>query len=312
MKNQFLFIILFLLIPVYSFACLNGETKELKNGAFIYEDYRGIVPRGHEFYVKNFKKLTKELDSLFRVTKDIDYLSDKGYVYIIEGRYNEALEIYLKIEQLKPNRYSTASNIGTIYELLGENQKALFWINKAIKINPKSHNGSEWLHAKILYAKIGGAKYIDSDFLINTNFGVDDKPQSNLSKLQRETLMKSIYYQLNERVSFVKNEDQIIGILLFELGNLAFLDKKYNEAKEIYGKARDYGFNSQLLKIRYNLVDWEISQMLYERMNKLHRIISEFNSVNEYHKNLFVITLITALIIITILIIVIIRIKKMK
>lgn len=312
MKNQFLFIILFLLIPVYSFACLNGETKELKNGAFIYEDYRGIVPRGHEFYVKNFKKLTKELDSLFIVTKDIDYLSDKGYVYIIEGRYNEALEIYLKIEQLKPNRYSTASNIGTIYELLGENQKALFWINKAIKINPKSHNGSEWLHAKILYAKIGGAKYIDSDFLINTNFGKAEVPKSNLSKSQREALMKSIYYQLNERVTFIKSEDPIIGILLFELANLALLEKKYEEAKEIYEKARDYGFNSQLLKERVYLADSKIQESLYIKMNKLHKIIKRLQTVNEYNENLFISLLITALIIITILIIVIIRIKKVK
>jgi tetratricopeptide (TPR) repeat protein len=291
---------------------LNGETKELKNGAFIYEDYRGIVPRGHEFYVKNFKKLTKELDSLFIVTKDIDYLSDKGYVYIIEGRYNEALEIYLKIEQLKPNRYSTASNIGTIYELLGENQKALFWINKAIKINPKSHNGSEWLHAKILYAKIGGAKYIDSDFLINTNFGKAEVPKSNLSKSQREALMKSIYYQLNERVTFIKSEDPIIGILLFELANLALLEKKYEEAKEIYEKARDYGFNSQLLKERVYLADSKIQESLYIKMNKLHKIIKRLQTVNEYNENLFISLLITALIIITILIIVIIRIKKVK
>lgn len=312
MKNQFLFVISFLLMSVYSFACLNGETKELKNGAFIYEDYRGIVPRGHEFYVKNFKKLTKELDSLFRVTKDIDYLSDKGYVYIIEGRYNEALEIYLKIEQLKPNRYSTASNIGTIYELLGENQKALFWINKAIKINPKSHNGSEWLHAKILYAKIGGTKYIDSDFLINTNFGKAEVPKSNLSKSQREALMKSIYYQLNERVTFIKSEDPIIGILLFELANLALLEKKYEEAKEIYEKARDYGFNSQLLKERVYLADSKIQESLYIKMNKLHKIIKKLQTVNEYNENLFISLLITALIVITILIIVIIRIKKVK
>jgi len=256
--KQPLFIISFLFLSLHSFACLNGETKELKNGVFIYEDYEGIVPHGHNFYVENFPKLTRELDSLYKATKDIDYLSDKGYVLIIEGKYHEALEIYLKIEQLKPNRYSTASNVGTIYELLGDNQKALFWINRAIRINPKSHNSSEWLHAKILQAKIGGAKYLDSNFLINTNFGEYDEPKSNLSKSQREALIKSLYYQLNERVSFIKTEDPIIGLLFFELGNLALLEKKYADAEQIYEKARDYGFNSQLLKVRTNLADWKI------------------------------------------------------
>ncbi|WP_278034215.1 tetratricopeptide repeat protein [Flavobacterium nitratireducens] len=205
-----------------SFACLNGETKELKNGILVYEDYSGIVPYGHNFYVDNFQKLIKELDSLYKVKKDIDYLSDKGYVLTVEGKYKEALTIYLEIEKLRPNRYSTASNVGTIYELLGDNQKALFWINKAIQLNPTSHEASEWLHSKILQAKLGGSKYINADFLINTNFGNDDEPRSNLSKSQRESLMKALYYQLNERVTFIKNEDPIIGVLLFELGNLAF------------------------------------------------------------------------------------------
>lgn len=105
---------------------------------------------------------------------------------------------------------------------MGDNQKALFWINKAIQLNPTSHEASEWLHSKILQAKLGGSKYINADFLINTNFGNDDEPRSNLSKSQRESLMKALYYQLNERVTFIKNEDPIIGVLRFELGNLAF------------------------------------------------------------------------------------------
>ena len=302
MKHTF-FIISFLFLSLHSFACLNGKTKELKNGAFIYEDYHGIVPHGHNFYVKNFPKLIRDLDSLYKATNDIDYLSDKGYVLIIEGKYGDALEIYLKIEQLKPNRYSTASNVGTIYELLGENRKALFWINKAIQLNPKSHNGSEWLHAKILQAKIGGAKYIDSNFLINTTFEEHDEPKTNLSISQRENLIKSLYFQLNERVSFIKTEDPIIGILLFELGNLAFLEKKYNDAKQIYGMARDYGFNSKLLKVRVHSLDWKLTESLHKRINNL-------STINEYHKSLFVITLITALIIIIKLLIVIKRIKK--
>ena len=310
MKNKLFFIVAFLLISLNSFACLNGETKELKNGMLIYEDYRGIVPRGHTFFVDNFPKLIKELDSLYRVKKDIDYLSDKGYVLTVEGKYKEALAIYLEIEKLKPNRYSTASNVGTIYELLGDNQKALFWINKAIQLNPKSHEGSEWLHSKILQAKIGGSKYINADFLINTNFGNDDGPRSNLSKSQRESLMKALYYQLNERVTFIKNEDPIIGVLLFELGNLAYLDKKYDEAKAIYGKARDYGFNSEVLKIRYNSVEWKTLDVLYDKMNKLHKIIKKLNTENQYHKNLFVIILTSALIIIVLLLIVIWRLRR--
>jgi tetratricopeptide (TPR) repeat protein len=302
MKKRFLLIFL-LLISSKSIACLNGETKALKNGIYVYEDYRGIVPKGHNFFKNNYPRLIKELDSLYSATNDIDYLSDKGYVLVIQNKFKEALEIYLKIEKIKPNRYSTASNIGTIYELLGDNVKALNWISKAVKINPNSHNGSEWLHVKILRAKISGSNYINSNFLINTNFGEEYEPKNNMSHLERKALIKSLYYQLNERVSFIKTEDKIIGILLFELGNLAFMEKKYDEAKEIYEKSREYGYKNQLIKLRISSADWNSKESLYKN-------ISNIKAINEYHKKLFVITLIAAIIIIVGLLIVIYRMKR--
>jgi tetratricopeptide (TPR) repeat protein len=302
MKKELILIFL-LLTSFSSIACLNGESKVLKNGVFVYEDYEGIVPHGHTFYLENLPKLIRELDSLYKVTKDIDYLSDKGYVLVIQKKYQEALEIYLKIEQLKPNRYSTASNVGTIYELMGNNQKALEWISKAVKINPKSHNGSEWLHIKILQAKIGGVNYINSNFLINTNFGEEVEPKNNMSKSNREALIKSLYYQLNERVSFIKTDDKIIGILLFELGNLAFLDKQYDAAKDIYEKSKEYGYENELIQSRITSADWKSKEKLYQQIN-------EIRIINEYHKNLFVITLIVASAIIIILVTIIYKMKQ--
>src|SRR5690606_28826111 len=138
-------IVFVLLFCLQSFACLNGETKILANGFTVYEDYEGIVPRGHDFYKADFPKLIKELDSLYTKTKKIEYLSDIGYVLVIQGKYAEALNLYLEIEKSHPNRYSTASNLGTIYELLGKNEKALEWIKKSVAINPHSHESSEWL-----------------------------------------------------------------------------------------------------------------------------------------------------------------------
>lgn len=301
--RKHIFLLLSLLSTFYSFACLNGATKELKNGVYVYEDYQGIVPEGHVFFVNNYPKLIRELDSLYKVTKDLDYLSDKGYVLVIQNKYAAALEIYLKIEQLQPNRYSTASNVGTIYELMGDNKKALYWINKAIRINPKSHNGSEWLHAKILEAKIGGATYINSDFLIGTTFGEEDKPKNILPRKERKALIMALYYQLNERVSFIKTKDDIIGLLLFDLGNLAFLDHKYSDAVRIYEKAQTYGFQSELLKTRITLANWK---------KKQSRKVSILNldTPDTYYQSLFINTLIVASIIILVLLVIIFRMRK--
>jgi len=191
--KKILFSFCLLIVPIFSFGCLNGITKILKNGVLVYEDHRGIVPHGHHFYVDNYESVIKSLDSLYTKTNDLDYLSDKGYVLVLQHKYSEALEIYLNIEKLQPNRYATASNIGTIYELMGENKKAHEWISKAIKINPKSHEGSEWLHLKILETKMDGLKNLSSDFLLATNFGTESEPKSNLSRKELNFLEQSLY-----------------------------------------------------------------------------------------------------------------------
>lgn len=249
--NKFkVFVIVFVLISFKAFACLNGETKTLKNGFLIYIDYRGVVPYGHNFDGGVSSKLLLELDNIYKKTNDIDYLSDKGYVLIVLKKYDEALKLYLNIEKIKPNRYSTASNIGTLYELMGENKKAYEWIKKSIVINPKSHEGSEWLHLKILEAKIKNLKDVTGQFLINTSFGEEAVPKSKLSKEELERLKEALYYQINERITFIKPKDEIISILLFELANTVKIIEDNKSAMKIYDLSKKYGFRDEIINKR--------------------------------------------------------------
>ena len=244
------FVIVLVLISFKSFACLNGETKYLKNGEMAYIDFRGLVPHGHNFAISEFPKLIAELDKLYKKTNDIDYLSDKGYVLIIQKKYDEALKLYLNIEKIKPNRYSTASNIGTLYELIGENQKAYDWIKKSIEINPESHNGSEWLHLKILEAKIKNYEGVNGIFLTKHSFGEEAIPKTNLSREELKQFAQSVYFQVNERMSFIKPKDHIISVLLFELGNAVKILGENENAVQIYRKAKEYGFQNELINRR--------------------------------------------------------------
>lgn len=232
------------------FACLNGEHYILKNQSILYQDREDKLPFGHDFYIEAFNDNISELDSLYKKTKDLDYLSDKGLILILQKKYDEAIKLYEFIEKTEPNRYSTASNLGTIYELIGDNQKALLWINKSIEINPKSHEGSEWLHVKILEAKIKGDKFYTGEFLLGVNFGIEEKPNSNLSRYELSNLGSSLYYQLNERISFINPKDPIIAVLLFELGNIQLLKDDFTSAYDIYLKAQEYGYHSETIEAR--------------------------------------------------------------
>lgn len=252
MRKAIFISILTVFFFVDSFACINGETKILKDGTEITIDYQGnIVPRGHIFMEESeYPQILNKLDSLWKATKDIDYLSDYGIILILQKNYQKAKSIYLEIEKIKPNRYSTASNLGTVYELLGENQNAIKWIQKSIQIDPKSHNSSEWLHVKILEAKIKGESYITSDFFLNTNFGTSKYPSSSLTNKELLELRNALYFQLNERVSFIEPKDKIIAELLFELANIATLTGAKYEAVSIYQQAKEYGFTDPILNLR--------------------------------------------------------------
>lgn len=252
---SFIFIVLFS-IPVA--ACLNGEEMVLANNELLYSDYDGEVPYGHEFGSKErLETFLMTLEKGYNKTKDLDYLSDQGFVLIILGRYKEAIELYKKIETIQPGRYSTASNIGTAYELIGNNTEALKWIEKAVQINPKSHSSSEWIHVNILKAKIRGDQYISSKNLIGNDFGNEKQPRSDLGKDDLQLLKMQLYYQLNERISFVKPKDKVVAQLLFDLGNIAFLMNQKADAKEDYQLAAEYGFNNSVLKERVKFVSKE-------------------------------------------------------
>jgi len=266
MKLSFL-IISFLIYFIPAQACLNGG-KELITGGVVYNDYMYYaypMPYGHTFHKERYNGFLITLQKKYEKTKDLDYLSDKGLVLILQGKYQEAINLYLEIEKIKPNRYATASNIGTAYELIGDNQNALKWINKSIQINPNAHDDSEWIHAKILEAKIKGDAYITSSFLINTDFGLDEKPTTNLSTEELKKLEKSLYYQLNERISFIKKKDAIVAILLFDLGNVVFLNNNTGTARALYKKAQTYGFSDSLIEQRIQAIH-KLTKMEEEKL----------------------------------------------
>lgn len=256
MMYKFITIIAFtFFLNIDSLACINGESKELKDGTLLYEDDILIIPRGHS--LNSNEKLSNALeriDSLYRKTNNIEYLSDIGVVYIYLKQYGKAIKLYLDIEKLSPNRYSTASNIGTAYELNGQNEEALKWIQKALKIDPNSHQGSEWIHLNILKAKIGGERFYNSKFLLNINFGNDSIPKSKhdnekFNKLL-DLLQSQLYFQLNERLTFVKPKDKIVAQLMFDFGNILFLQNSYSNAVETYKKAIEYGYSGELIEKR--------------------------------------------------------------
>jgi tetratricopeptide (TPR) repeat protein len=251
-------------------ACLN-EYRISAGGKVTVADEYAYLPSGHigpesfAFY----EDALKELDSLWHATHNVDHYSDYGVYLVYLGRYEEAKNVFIEIEKLHPGKYATAANLGTVFELLGENEKALQWIRKAVAIDPASHNHSEWIHVKILEGKVSDEK-LTSMFLLNTTFGEDSIPQSTLTETELKKLRDGLFYQLEERMSFIREPDPIVALLLFELGNIVAITDDLNSAMAIYERAEAYGFESQILT---------------KRAAKFQQMIDAFSQIDERQNN---------------------------
>ena len=254
--KYFLLIFCFLL-PKIGKSCIN-EYRTLMDGSVIVTEARSAIPRG-KYNLDNKKELLNKLnkaDSIYKLTNKLFDYSDYATMLIYNGQLEKARDIFLSIEKQKANLYITAANLGTTYELLGKNDSAIYWLSRAITINPDSHNGSEWIHLKVLEAKKlsnRDNKLLSDTDILHLGLGDELIPKNpstfngNLNILQVET---QLYIQLVERMTFIKPKDPVVGRLLFDLGNVCAITKDLKSAIEIYEKAREYGFESDLLDKR--------------------------------------------------------------
>lgn len=167
------------------------------------------------------------------------------------GQIKEAIQILEKIEKEEPGIYYTAANLGTAYELNGDNQKALKWIREGVIRNKDSHYATEWLHVKILEAKIALEKdpdWLQKHSVLGVDFELDNVSgqqvaavdhlgqQRNLSQIE-----SALVYQLHERLEFIKPKEAVVADLLFDLSRVFSLTRTQEHSDAVRDFALTYG-----------------------------------------------------------------------
>lgn len=149
--------------------------------------------------------------------------SDEAARMIIRGNAAGALKKLQQIEADHPGLYQAAANMGTAYELVGDDENALKWIKTGIERNPQSHMNAEWLHVKILEAKI--ALKEDPAWLENNTITGLNPEHSSFDTLQGTKsgrgIMESMRSQATVRALFIKPTDVILARLLSEAAAFA-------------------------------------------------------------------------------------------
>jgi tetratricopeptide (TPR) repeat protein len=231
--------------------------RSLLNGIIIQGDDVSHTPQAH--FNRDFPPVRKELhqqllkaERIYHKTHNIKDYSDYGAMLMYNGQYTKAQKIFQEIEKKKHGVYATAANLGTVDELLGQNQQAYNWIKRAIEINPNSHHGSEWIHLKVLAAKVhanGNPDYYRTHDILGLNFGSAKIPVKRTTRDLHKT-KEQLFDQLAERMTFIPPKDPVVAQLLFDAGNITAITDDVKTALDIYEEARRYGYSSPIIDMR--------------------------------------------------------------
>lgn len=199
-------------------------------------------------FAHNLQHWKDQYDTTPSLNNGVDYSA----ALLHNNQADKAIAVLLALNAQFPNTYQIATNLGTAYELIGDNSKALEWIEQGIALNPNSHSQSEWVHVKILKAKIasqGDQKWFEHNSILGLPFREQGLfvnalhfPHNNYN--ERATLQEMIDHvgrQLHERMVLVPDKDPVVANLLFDLGHLMALEKAHEHGQDILKISHQYG-----------------------------------------------------------------------
>ncbi|MES2597351.1 MAG: hypothetical protein V4662_18525 [Verrucomicrobiota bacterium] len=174
--------------------------------------------------------------------------NDEAVQTLLRGDAATAVKMLEKEEAERPGNYYTAANLGTAYELAGDDAKALEWIRTGIQRNPASHMRAEWLHVRILEAKLNlktQADWLKKHTITGVDMSRLEESGYQISTAQGDLRMDqvkgSLYEQLSVRMLLVKPKDFIVAQLLVELAQMEHVLGFQEPVVELLDMAVIYG-----------------------------------------------------------------------
>jgi len=229
---------------------------------------------GAATYLRSFLRMDHRdegmrMQSALANSSNFNERSDYAVSLAYSGKTKEAVELLETLETEQPGTYIIAANLGTALELVGNNEKALHWIREGIRRNPQSHEGTEWLHAKILEAKIAAQKDADY-FKKHSVLELDPRQVSAGMIIDGRTLWPkevgaAIEYQLQERLQFVKPPDPAVASLLFDYAAIEAATNILESAKGLLKMAVEYGYPADRVDALIKIYDSKIAHRKIEQ-----------------------------------------------
>lgn len=219
MKQLTIFIFFALSYP--SFACGNEYGYTL-DGKRVFTQYFYLSDHHRSFNETYIRKAISNYTSKPDYSTNFKWQSNVALNYMKLGKLDSAETILSKLIIKHPEEYTINANLGTLYELKGDLQNALKYISNGYELNKDSHLGSEWIHVKILEAKI---KEKNSPGWLSRNQIITVEELKVHSDMDRDFWRPNdLELQIRTRVPFTPAPNKVIANLM---ETLALFHEKY-------------------------------------------------------------------------------------
>lgn len=176
-------------------------------------------------------EIAAELETQYARAPTLETGNDLAVARLLTGKRDAAIALLRELEQKHEGSAVVAANLGTALELAGENEEAHRWIREGALRDVNLHQGSEFLHVRILEVKLAlarDARWFDKNNVVQLDFGTTDFPEApgflpvEEGRLKGAAeLIRHIEIQLAERTHFVKPPDAIVGDLYASAADIA-------------------------------------------------------------------------------------------
>lgn len=194
-----------------AFACLNTFQDE-------------IVKVHRQGDLAAMARVLAEAEAAHSRSATVENTNDLAVTQVLVGQVDEGIRLLRDLEKQNPGSAIIAANLGTALELSGDDEEALMWIRESVRRDPNEHEGSEWVHVKILEAKITLKKnpnWLRTRSVVGWREGQQLMADERGRVRSPADLIRPITYQLQERTRFVQPPDPVVGDLYLTLGDVA-------------------------------------------------------------------------------------------
>ncbi len=241
--------------------------RKLPAGALLKEESHHLRGSQHRFSAELLRAATafkpEEFLLLYTYTDNLPpgwpEGMDDAVRLIFSGKAAEAVTRLTELDRKTPDNYWICANLSAACELSGDLPAALRWVEKALTINPGAHQGTEWMHAAVIRARLALEKDpawlkthtvsgipvegdVPSEFTL-TEGGIPHSLQDIHRALMAHTFARLI---------FVKPTDVVAAALLTELARVEARLLALENGIAMLALAEEYGAGTAELQTRWD------------------------------------------------------------